>query len=155
MTDSTHWLKAVMNATADIIFIKDRNFVFQACNEKMCDFFGLPMNKIVNSTDDDHFPPDAVEEFREIDRSVMEDNKTITIEEWVLYPNGSKVLLETVKSPCLNEKGEVIGLIGIGRDITERYYQEIALKEAKHAAELANKAKSLFLSNMSMKFGHQ
>ena len=149
MQESNIWFDAVMNATADIIFIKDRNFVIRACNEQMCDFFDLPMNELIDSVDEDHFPLDAVEEFRRIDRSVMEDNKTITIEEWVLYPNGSKVLLETVKSPCLNEKGEVIGLIGVGRDITARHHQEIALKEAKQAAELANQAKSLFLSNMS------
>lgn len=149
MKDSNIWLKSVMDATADIIFIKDKDYVFQACNEKMCEFFGLPMDEIINSVDEDHFSLDAVQEFREIDRIVMEENKTVTIEEWVLYPNGSKVLLETVKSPCRDEKGKVIGLIGVGRDITERHNQEVALKEAKEAAEIANQAKSLFLSNMS------
>ena len=55
MKDSNIWLKSVMDATADIIFIKDRDYVFQACNEKMCEFFGLPMDQIVNSSDEDHF----------------------------------------------------------------------------------------------------
>ena len=149
MKDTDIWLNSVMNATADIIFIKDRNFVFRACNEKMTEFFGLAIDQIINSTDEDHFPQEAVDEFRRIDRTVMDENKTITIEEWVSYPNGQKVLLETVKSPCLDESGQVIGLVGVARDITERYSQEVALKEAKEAAEVANQAKSLFLSNMS------
>ena len=143
------WLKAVMEATADIIFIKDMNFVFRGCNQKMCEFFGLSEENIIDSSDEDHFGPDAVAEFRKIDRLVMMGNKTITIEEWVEYPNGSKVLLETVKSPSLDENGNVIGLIGIARDITDRYHQEMALKEAKEIADSANQAKSIFLSNMS------
>ncbi len=41
-------------------------------------------------------------------------------EEWVQYPDGHRALLDTLKSPLINAAGQVVGLVGICRDITHR-----------------------------------
>ncbi|MHC5061895.1 MAG: ATP-binding protein, partial [Planctomycetota bacterium] len=55
----------------------------------------------------------------------------------------------TSKLPLFNREGKIIGLVGISRDITERIEARERLRQAKEAAEAANKAKSQFLANMS------
>ena len=91
-------------------------------------------------------------------------------EEWVDYPDGQRILLDTLKAPLLNLEGQVIGILGIGRNITDRKQAQDqlqhALAEAKtlnhhleeqttyanhlaEMAEMANAAKSAFLANMS------
>ena len=53
------------------------------------------------------------------------------------------------KAPLTNERGEIVGIVGVTRDITLRKVSEGVLLEAKNAAEAANRAKSEFLANMS------
>ena len=136
-------------ATEDIVFVKDREFKFQACNKKMCHFLNTSLEDIIGKVDEDFFPQEASETFRKIDSVVMTEGRTKTVEEWVNYPDGSLVLLETIKSPCYDEEGEIVGLIGVSRDITQRKRVEQELKRARDDAENANRIKSRFLSNMS------
>lgn len=66
-----------------------------------------------------------------------------------LTKSGEVIICEWYDTPLLDEHGSVIGLASIAMDITERKQAEIALKEAKEAAEMASRAKSDFLSSMS------
>ncbi len=63
--------------------------------------------------------------------------------------DGSPIWLLTTKVPLRNPDGEVIGVVGIGHDITERKEAEKEIMEAKEMADKANRAKSDFLANMS------
>ena len=63
--------------------------------------------------------------------------------------DGTTEYIETIKCPMRNEKGEVIGVVGISRDVTEQVENEKNLIAAQQAAEAANKAKSAFLAMMS------
>jgi two-component system sensor histidine kinase/response regulator len=66
-----------------------------------------------------------------------------------LTKSGDIIICEWYDTPLLDEHGFVIGLVSIAIDITKRIQAEIALKEAKEAAEMASRAKSDFLSSMS------
>ncbi|HXG18176.1 MAG TPA: PAS domain S-box protein [Methylomirabilota bacterium] len=73
----------------------------------------------------------------------------VEVEGRLLQRGGTFVPYQFISVPLKNERGEVVGLTGIGRDLTERKRTEEALQEAKEAAEAANRAKSEFLANMS------
>ena len=70
-------------------------------------------------------------------------------EEQLVWPDGHATWVSTTKAPLRNYRGEVVGTFGISRDITNRKLAEEAQREAKEAAEAANRAKSDFLANMS------
>jgi two-component system sensor histidine kinase/response regulator len=79
----------------------------------------------------------------------MQTKKTIRLEEWATYPNGREILLDTLKSPFYDKQGNLIGLLGICRDVTDRVAAENELRVAKNKAEKATDAKSNFLARMS------
>ncbi len=120
---------ATINSTTDILFFKDLQGVYLGCNPAFCAFIGRPQEAIVGYTDYDLLPHDVASFFRDQDRQMMNSGLSRTNEEWVTYPDGHRVLLETKKSPLLDQQGQNIGLIGISRDITKRK----ELEETLHA----------------------
>ncbi len=142
-------LLGLINASDDLFFAKDLKFKYIACNEAFGLFINRPIEQIIGHYDEDWFPDeDTVEYFRKWDRKLFKDKETQKVKEWVEYPDGGKVYLDTVKYP-LYLKGELAGLVGVSRDITKDWETEQILSAAKKAAEEANQAKSIFLANMS------
>ncbi len=143
-------LKGVLNATPDIIFAKDTSFTYLSCNKAFAKLIGKPIEQIIGSKDEELFDDkNIVEWFRDADKKILATQEIVRIEEWVTYPDGKKVLLDTLKSPFYDESGKLIGLLGVCRDVTERVEAENLLKAAKEKAEKATAAKSDFLAKMS------
>ena len=63
--------------------------------------------------------------------------------------SGKIIICEWYDTPILNTQGSIVGWASVAIDITERKQAEIALKQAKEAAEMASRAKSDFLASMS------
>ncbi len=83
-----------------------------------------------------------------IDRKIMAIGEGETIEEFAITPDHSRVEYLSKKIPLKNDKGEVIGLLGISFDISEFKKTERELTQAKEQARLANNMKSEFIYNM-------
>lgn len=115
---SSH-LSSVLNTIPDIIFYKDLDGVYQGGNEAWADLVGEPRDAMIGKTDFDLFPKQLAEFFRSKDQEMLASGKTGRNEEWVDYPDGRRVLLDTVKTPWLDSEGEVLGVLGICRDITD------------------------------------
>lgn len=124
-------LTSLLNSVPDLIFYKDLNGVYLGCNNAFAEFVGRPEPEISNHTDYDLFPQEVADFFREQDRQMFAQQETRINEEWVDYPNGRRVLLQTLKTPFYDAQGELLGLIGISRDITERYQAEATLRESE------------------------
>jgi two-component system, NtrC family, sensor kinase len=122
-------LKATIDSTTDLIFYKDLHGIYLGCNPAFATFVGKPQAQIIGASDFDIFPQAIANLFREQDRAVIELNSSRSNEEWVTYPNEQRVLLDTNKSPLRDLNGQMIGLIGISRDITHRSQMEQALHE--------------------------
>lgn len=122
-------LQDIIDCIDDLVFVKDKNFTYIACNAAFTKFIGRPYDKIIGHTDDEWFDdPEVLEGFRSWDRKLFAEKKTQDIREWVTFPDGKKLLLSTIKYPLEDENGKVIALVGISRDITQQYEAEEKIK---------------------------
>ena len=128
-----------INSVENLIFVKDTNFTYIACNNAFEKFVGKTNNEIVGKSDYEIFDKEVADFFRGHDAKMLADKKTRTNFEWVTYPDGKKVYLLTVKSPLINSKGEIIGLVGNSTDITVKKELEDSLKYAKARYEQAER----------------
>jgi PAS domain S-box-containing protein len=142
-------INALLDSIPDIIFFKDINGVYLGCNPPFAEFVGKSRDKIVGKTDYDLFDKEIADFFRDHDKHMIELGEMQHNEEWITYPDGRKILVDTIKAPYLELDGTLIGLLGISRDITDRKMVEEKLLLANTQIEAANRAKSDFLANMS------
>lgn len=117
-------LKTLINSVPDLIFYKDVNSVYVGCNSAFEKFAGIEEKELIGLTDLDVFDKEMADFFIERDKETLKQNKSGINEEIVTYPNGTKVVLETLKTVYSNPDGTILGIIGISRDITERKKRE-------------------------------
>ena len=142
-------LASLINSISDLVFYKDRNGKFLGCNRAYAALVGRPVEEVRGHTSADFFPPEVAAAMAERDRQCLENLREETSEFWVTYPDGQEALFDTVVSPLWDENGQVQGLLGVSRNITERKRTEEEIRRAKEIAEEATRMKSDFLANMS------
>ncbi|KTD69986.1 sensory box sensor histidine kinase/response regulator [Legionella santicrucis] len=131
------------------VYWLDKNNVFLGCNDLQAKNAQLKSRKdIVGKTNFDMPWKDQAEELNKVNKLVMETGIPHTAEEYAVMANGMGIYYSQ-KVPLRNQKNEVIGVLGISLDITERKKMEVALRRAKENAEVANQAKNEFIANMS------
>jgi PAS domain S-box-containing protein len=154
VTDSAYherlMLRTLVDNLPDFIYAKDSDCRFLLANASVARHMGTTPENLLGKTDFDFFPPDLAEAYAEDERRVMRSGEAlINREEAGLDANGNAITLLTTKVPLRDEQGCVVGILGIGRDITARVKVEAEIRAAREAAEAANRAKSDFLANMS------
>ncbi|MEZ6086758.1 MAG: PAS domain-containing protein [Pirellulaceae bacterium] len=144
-------LRTITNNIPDLIYVKDRHGRFVTGNTALLRLLGVPScEALAGRTDYDFLPPELACNYVADDQIVMRSgNSLIDQEEHAQQSDGSPLWLLTTKVPLRNADGAVIGIVGIGRDITARKLVTEELVAAKEAADAANRAKSDFLANMS------
>lgn len=144
-------LRTVIDHLPNTIYVKDREGRKKLANRAELQMMGCKTEEeAIGKTDFDIYPREIAEKFFEDDMTVIEQGKpVINREEIIIDREGNKKWWLTSKIPLRDEHGNIIGLVGIGQDITERKNAEQEIKKAKEAAEAANRAKSEFLANVS------
>ena len=112
------------------VFLKDRNSTYVSCNENFARDLGISPELLPGKSDYDFFPREFAEKYRADDKMVMESGEIRDIEEKALL-QGQEMIIHTVKTPVRNEKGNVMGVLGIYWDITEQSRLERALSESE------------------------
>ncbi len=120
-------ITSLLDSIPDIIFFKDTQGVYLGCNPPFAEFVGKPKNEIVGKTDFDLFDPKIASSFRQFDIEMLKHKKSQHNEEWITYPDGRKILIDTLKTPYWASDGSLIGILGVSRDITKRKEAEEAL----------------------------
>ena len=87
-------------------------------------FVGKTESEIIGKTDFELFDSEGAQLFRNINMQMMRTNTAKTNEENITHPNGEKVCLETIKGPYFDLNGDILGVIGVSRNITERKRKE-------------------------------
>jgi two-component system cell cycle sensor histidine kinase/response regulator CckA len=139
-------LSSLLHKTPDRIYFKDKKSRFVQVSRALVEKLGVEnMGKVIGKTDFDFFTkPHAQQAYREEQKMIKTKKPVIgkVIEE--TYLDGRTAWVSTTKVPWYDEKGEVIGILGISRDITETKELEDKLK--KRLAELGEEV--IFKSNL-------
>lgn len=107
------------------------------------------IEELAGKTDMDIHPAPLGRQLYDNEINQIKRGETTRVRERHEDPNGNVIYFESIKSPFKNQEGEVIGLVGISRDVTKQVNNERELIIAQQEAEAANKAKSAFLAMMS------
>ncbi|NLD95246.1 MAG: PAS domain S-box protein, partial [Fibrobacter sp.] len=119
-------LSGLLNSIPDLVFFKDTLGFYMGANLEFSKFTGKHVNEIVGKTDFDFFPGNLAEQFRQQDAIILKTGENQSTELNLTYANGKEILAETVKAP-LRSGDEIVGLVGVARDITLRRKMETDL----------------------------
>ena len=122
-------LRVLIDTIPDLIWLKDVEGVYRQCNKHFEDLFGTKEENIVGKTDYDFVDKTLADFFRQKDKEAMESGGSRVNEEQVTFPDGHKEILETIKTPILDNNGVIFGVLGVGRDITQRRQAEQLIRE--------------------------
>lgn len=125
-------MHALLQTIPDVVWLKDVKGTYLHCNPRFAQLFGADEAAIVGKTDRDFVAADVANHYRENDLAAIAAGASRVNEEWLSFASdGHRELLETIRSPVYDERGEVLGVLGIARDITQRKLDEAALRRQK------------------------
>ncbi len=142
LADRTALLRSFIDASPDLIYYRNADGEFSGCNRAMEELTGRKEQQLVGLSPKDVYSEDIAQTIIETDQQVFKDDKSITYEQWLEYPDGRKNYFEIRKVPFYSNEGKHLGLVGFGRDITER-------KRHEESLEKTSREKTTFISTVS------
>ena len=136
-------LKSVVNSTPDLISIRDQHGVFLACNEAFGESLGRTESDIVGRTVGETLPRARATLRKKTEKNVLSQGTLQRFEEEVTYPDGRRVLMDTLLCPYRGSEDEILGVIGVSRDITQRKALEEIWRKFEFIVNTARDAMSL------------
>ncbi|WP_319579444.1 PAS domain S-box protein [uncultured Methanospirillum sp.] len=114
-------LHTLIQTIPDLVWLKDINGVYLACNPMFERFIGKKAAEITGKSDYDFFEREIADFFRSNDQKAVDAEGPSVNEEWITFADdGHRAFLETIKTPMYDSDRRLVGVLGIGRDITER-----------------------------------
>ncbi len=119
---------ALLDGIPDLAWMKDRDLRIIAVNERTAERMHTSRESVIGKTDFDVAAPGLAERHRQEDLEVLRTGTPLRFDEQGRY--GTDRWFEVVKTPVFDDDGQVVGVTGIARDITERKHTEEALRQS-------------------------
>ncbi|ELP5730526.1 aerobic respiration two-component sensor histidine kinase ArcB [Vibrio vulnificus] len=142
LAERTALLRSFIDASPDLIYYRNAEGVFSGCNRAMEELTGKKEHQLVGLSPWDVYSKEVAQQIVDTDQQVFVNNRALTYEQWLEYPDGRKHYFELRKVPFYSKDGRHLGLVGFGRDITER-------KRHEESLEKASRDKTTFISTIS------
>ena len=136
--DSEERFRILVNTIPDYIWVKDPEGVFLSCNKMFCSLLNVDAEEIIGRTDYDFWSESLADFFREKDRRVLDAGQALNNEERMPGADGEEIVLDTIKAPVFDVDGNLMGVLGVARDISARIKAEeeqIKLREQLNQAQ--------------------
>ncbi|MBI5925461.1 MAG: PAS domain S-box protein [Aquabacterium sp.] len=139
-------LSALMSAIPDLVWVKDLDGVYLACNPEFEKFFGAREADIIGKRDHDFVGLEQAEYFRQSDLAAMATGRSHTSESLITYASdGRQVLVQSVKTPLFDAHGLLYAVAGVSRDITALRQTQQELKKVNRASRLLAETSSMLI----------
>jgi diguanylate cyclase (GGDEF)-like protein/PAS domain S-box-containing protein len=125
--EKAQW-RTLVESSPDLVWMKDVRGAYVACNRALAQLLGMTREDIIGKTDDELFGAGAANRRRQADDVALRGGHPVTIEEQ-LAPRGAPHIMETIKTPVVQPDGTVLGVLGVARDVTERWRHEQTIHE--------------------------
>ncbi|KUO39504.1 MAG: hypothetical protein AVW06_03770 [Hadesarchaea archaeon DG-33-1] len=133
----TEQQQALLSSIPAFVYLKDAESKYIAVNRAFAEKVNVPIDQLAGKTAYDLFPKEQAEHFHADDKRVMSSGKPVmNIEEKFTDAEGKTKWASTSKVPYFDEKGKVVGMVGISWDITERKLVEEVLRESEKKYKL-------------------
>ncbi len=129
LRESEEKFRAIFNSVQDAIFMKNREGVYTLANSGMERILGMKASEIIGTKADAIFSDSDLKHIRTLDARVFE-GQTVETEESLIVKGGLRQFM-TFRVPIRNGSGEIIGLCGVARDITQTRQLESKLRQSQ------------------------
>ena len=142
-------LRTLIDNLPDLIYVKDTQSRFLIANQAQTRLLGgTTPDDLLGKTDLDFFPRELAQKYYADEQVILQSGQPqISLEEPTIDPAGNKKWLATTKVPLRDSNGQITGIVGMGRDITERKQTEETLErraiQLQTAAEVSRAANSI------------
>jgi PAS domain S-box-containing protein len=156
-------LHTLIQSMPDVVFFKDTQFRYLVVNKAFEEFTGARQEELLGKTDGELLPPDLADFCKKSDEEVVRRRTPLHFEEQTITREGERRYFDTVKSPLYDHNGNLIGVVGVSRDMTERKRAERLIRESQerymNLVELAtdiiyisdNNGKQVFMNDAAFK----
>ena len=128
-------LTSLLDTVPDLVFVKDADGVFLLCNPQFAEYVGRPREEIVGRSADELFEPRTAAHIRAEDGMLLRGMAPWHSEEWITYPSGRRVLVDTYKAPFTVPGQDAPGMLGVSRDLTDRVRAEEEIRALNASLE--------------------
>ena len=140
LASSQTLIKTLLDTVPDLIWLKDKKGVYLACNAKFARMYNVQEDDIIGKTDYDFIDKELADYFHKNDQQVLISGKASANEELLPFADdGHSEFVEAIKTPMIDNNGNLIGILGVARDITK--YKE-SLAQLKESESRLNAAQS-------------
>jgi sigma-B regulation protein RsbU (phosphoserine phosphatase) len=142
-------LQALMDNIPDTIYFKDTASRFTRVNKAQAKVLGVAKPEdAIGKTDADFFTPEHARAALEDEQKIIQSKLPITDKaEWIRRGDGQFRWVSTTKTPILDRSGQVVGLVGISRDITAR---KLAEEQVAQYSEVLREKNAQFEADLMM-----